>query len=79
MYPSSLPTCEAEMEKWASGLRAESHKRFGPLFPELQIDFCKDVACNVFRSHDGQLRLSWGARSTCPRKKLGFWLLALSF
>ncbi len=28
----------------------------------------RDVACNVFRSHDGQLRLSWGARSTLSSK-----------
>ena len=57
MYPSSLPTCEVEMEKWASSLRAESYKRFGPLFPESS-------------SHDGQLRLSWGARSTVVLEKI---------
>ena len=38
---------------------------FGPLFLESY-------------PHDGQLRLSWSARSTLSSKKLSFWLLASS-
>src|ERR1700678_2789164 len=40
---------------------------------------CRDVARYVSRSHDGQLRLSWSARSTLSSKIiLSFWLLASS-
>jgi hypothetical protein len=43
--------------------------RFGPLFPEFTEVESKDSFL-FNRSHDGQLRLSWGARSTLSSKKI---------